>query len=354
MKGTSIFGGLVIAALLALPVHAQIGSGSIRGKVLDREGKPLQGAVLRVEHLGTHQTDDAKTNRNGDFSISGLFQGQYKVSLLVDNRIVMVRGEGAGNAIYVGDGRDSSVSFDMRNAPAEPIAAAPAAPPLPPPKDDKEREAQKKAIEEVKNAFAAGLAALKEKNFEEAVKQLQTAGEKDPTQNTVFANLGIALSNLKKYDDAVAAFRKSLALKPDDPAVSSLVSLSLANAGKFDEAIAAADETAKLDPTLAGQAYFNLGAVLTNRGRTKEAVTAFNKAIAIDPKNAQSYYQLGLAYFGTTETIPQAVTALEKFLQLQPTGTNSDAAKQLIEAAKAQAPTSFTAPAQQQKGKTKN
>lgn len=77
-------------------------------------------------------------------------------------------------------------------------------------------------------------------------------------------------------------------------------------------------KVANLDPSMAGQSYYNLGAILTNRGRSKEAVAAFNKAIEIDPKNAQAYYQLGIAYFGTTETIPQAIAALEKSLQLQP------------------------------------
>jgi tetratricopeptide (TPR) repeat protein len=76
-------------------------------------------------------------------------------------------------------------------------------------------------------------------------------------------------------------------------------------------------EVAKLNPALAGQSYYNLGAVLTNRGRSKEAVEAFKKSIDIDPNNAKSYYQLGLAYFGTQETIPDAVPALEKFLSLE-------------------------------------
>jgi len=40
----------------------------------------LQGAVVRVEHLTTHQTDDAKTSKNGGYALTGLFQGQYKIT----------------------------------------------------------------------------------------------------------------------------------------------------------------------------------------------------------------------------------------------------------------------------------
>src|SRR5262249_38731013 len=183
MRLMSIMSAIVVAGLLALPGYAQIGEGGIRGRVLDREGKPLQGATIRVEHLTTHQTDDTKSGRSGDYSITGLFQGTYKVSLIVDNRVVMVQGEGTGNAIQVANGTDANVSFDMRKAPATPLGAAPAAAVnLPAPKNDKEREAQKKAMEETKEAFAAGLAAAKEKKYDEAVKQFQLAGEKDPTQ----------------------------------------------------------------------------------------------------------------------------------------------------------------------------
>lgn len=333
MRLKSIIAAFAVTSLLSLPIYGQVGSGNVRGKVVDREGKPVQGAIVRLEHLGTHQTDDGKTGRNGEYSVIGLYGGQYKATLIVDGRAVMVRGDGVGNAFFVTDGSDATVSFDMKNAPATP-------PPTPAntkaPVDEKARAAEKKANEEMKASFAAGTAAMGAKNYEEAVKQFQMASEKDPTQSVIFAQMGLALANLKKYDDAVAAYRKSIAIKPDDAAVHALVTLALASAGKTEEAMKEVQEVAKLDPAMAGQSYYNLGAIYTNRGKSKEAVEAFKKAIEIDPKNAQSYYQLGIAYFGSVDTIPLAITALEKFLQLQSTGPDADAAKGLIDAAKAQ------------------
>src|SRR2546426_1087622 len=120
MKFVSWIGGCVVAALICWPLHAQVGQGAIRGKILDREGKPLQGALVRAEHVSSHQIDEAKTNRNGEYSFVGLFQGQYKVTVIVDGRAVMMRGESAANAIYVSNGTDTSVHFDLRNAPATP------------------------------------------------------------------------------------------------------------------------------------------------------------------------------------------------------------------------------------------
>ena len=353
---------LAIALLLA-PLHAQIGQGSIHGKVLDRDGKPLQGAVARIEHLTTHQADDAKTNKNGDYSLSGLFNGQYKVTVLVDGRAVMVHGDATGDAVYIGNGLDPAVNFDLRKAPATPPPTPAAAASRPAPAvseaDKAKAAADVKKDSEMRAAFTAGIAAMNAKNYEEAIKQFQAAAEKDPSQPVIFGNLGLALSNSKKYEDAVTAYRKAIELKADDPALQAQLSLVLANMGKVDEAEKAVQEVARLSPALAGESYYNLGAILTNRGKSKEAVVAFNKAIEIDPKNAKSYFQIGIAYFATPETIPQAITALEKFLQLDPMGPDAEAAKQLIAAAKAQVPTGYKSPeaekkaADQNKAKTK-
>src|SRR5437867_9729656 len=192
MRFKSLIAGFVVIGLLSLPVAAQVGQGNVRGKVVDREGKPLQGAIVRIEQLSTHATSDGKTNKNGEYSI-GAFPGQYKATLIVDGRATMVRGDSAGGSFFVSDGTDAVVSFDLRNAPATPPPAAAASKA---PTDDKAKQAEKKANDEMKAAFNAGVAAMGAKNFEEAVKQLQMAAEKDPTQSAIFGNLGLALSNL--------------------------------------------------------------------------------------------------------------------------------------------------------------
>src|SRR5262245_64517210 len=84
---------LAVTVFVAVPTFAQ---GSMHGKVVDREGKPVVGATIAIEHLSTHQRDDVKTNRNGEYSISGLFNGQYKVIVVQEGRAVMARGETTG------------------------------------------------------------------------------------------------------------------------------------------------------------------------------------------------------------------------------------------------------------------
>jgi tetratricopeptide (TPR) repeat protein len=330
---------VIATVVFCAPSHGQIGEGSIYGKVLDREGKPLQGAVIQVEHLTTHQTDNAKTSKNGGYSISGLFQGQYKVTVIVNGRAAMVKGEGQGNAIYVATGLEVAVNFDLRNAPATPPPTpASVAPASGGSKggDKGKTEAEKKEDAQMRASFSAGVAALKANNYEEAITQFKAAAEKDPSQPGIYQNLGLALSNMKKYDESAAAYRKAIELKPDDAGFYAELSSALADAGKLDEAATPLQEAAKLNPSVGAQGYYNLGVVLTNRGKSKEAVDVFNKAIALDANYPKSYFQLGIAYFGSVNTMPQAVLALEKFLQLNPTGPDAETAKQLIEAAKAQ------------------
>lgn len=333
MRRFSSIACFVAAVLVPVSLYAQLEQGSIQGKVLDREGKPLQGAIARIQNTSTNQIDEAKTNKNGGYVVTGLYQGKYKVTLVVDGHAAMVRGEAVGDDIFVNSGLEQTVNFDLRKAPATPppdVAPAPA--------NKGKSEADKKANAEMRAAFTAGMAALKAQNLDEAIRQLQLAGEKDPSQPAIFGNLGLAFLRSKKYDNAAAAFRKSIALNPGDAGVHASLSLALGESGKIEEAQQEVQEVAKLDPSLAGQSYYNLGAILSERGKSKEGVELFKKAVELDPKNARSYYQLGLAYFSSPDTMPAAIAVLEKYLQLEPNGENAQTAKQLIDAAKAAAP----------------
>jgi Flp pilus assembly protein TadD len=327
-----------VVALIPVTLFAQVGEGSLVGKVLDRDGKPLQGAVVRIQNVSTNQIDQAKTTKTGNYSIDGLYTGRFKATLIVDGQDLITIGEGQGDYVFVSSGQATTLNFDMRKIAA---AVPPKAPPsaAPAKADNKGKsDSDKKTDQEMRAEFSAGLAALNAQNWDEAIKQLQLAAAKDPSQAPIFGNLGIAFLHAKKYDDAVEAFRKSVALNPGDPGVHGQLSLALGQSGKMDDAVQEVQAAVKLDPSVAAVSYFNLGAVLTGQGKSKEAVEMFKKAIEADPKNAPSYYQLGIAYFSSPDTIPAAISALEKYLQLEPMGQNAEAARQLIAAAKASPP----------------
>jgi Tfp pilus assembly protein PilF len=335
MKRIAAIADSAAAVLLisTIAIAQQIGQeGTIQGRVLDRDGKPLQGAVARIQNMSTNQIDEAKTNKSGTYNIAGLLQGRYKVTLIVDGYAMMVRGETTGDDVFVTSGQEMTVNFDLRKAPnTPPVAAAP----LPAATANKGKGVDKKTSEEMRAAFNAGLTAMKAQNYDEAIKQLRLAADKDPSQAAIFGNLGLALLRTKKYDDAVTAFRKSIALNPGDAGVHGSLTLALIESGKIEEAQQEAQEVAKLDPAKAAQSYYNLGATLSEKGKSKEAVELYRKAVEINPKYAPPYYQLGVAYLGSADTMAAAVPVLEKYLQLDPAGPNAEAAKQLLAAAKA-------------------
>jgi tetratricopeptide (TPR) repeat protein len=318
---------LVVALLLAIPGFAQ--TGNLAGKVVDTDGKPMSGATISIDRQGINQHFEVKTDKNGNYLHAGLPTGQYKVSVMKDGKPVMTL-DGRVNF-----GTDAKLDFDLKNAAAAAASGA-----------NREEAAKKIAEEKAKNeatkaAFEGARTALAAKNYDEAIRLFKEAAEKDPTQHVIYANLADAYSQSKKYDDAATAYNKAIELKPDESAYYNNLGIVLANANKIDDATKSLQKAAELNPAGAGQSYYNLGAVLTNKGKTKEAGDAFKKAIELNPQMASAYYQLGISYFGSPDTIPQAIPVLQKFLELQPTGQDAEAAKQLIEAAKAAAPTGF-------------
>jgi tetratricopeptide (TPR) repeat protein len=128
-----------------------------------------------------------------------------------------------------------------------------------------------------------------------------------------------------------------------------------ARVGKSDEAVTAYQQAATLDPSHAGQYYFNLGAVLTNSNATndvkvrKQAVDAFDKAIAADPNRADAYFWKGqnLVGLATTDSsgkivAPDGTTeSYQKYLELQPSGPHADEAKQMLAALNATVETNY-------------
>src|SRR5881392_3722205 len=317
MKFTKIPLFLVIVMFVTIPGFAQ--TGNIHGKVTDTDGKPMVGATISIDRQGITQHFEVKTDNRGQYLHAGLPTGQYQISVMRDGKKALTQPG------VVRFGGDTAVDFDLKQAAAQGVS-----------EEARQKAAEDKAkAEATKAAFEQARTAMISKNYDEAIRLFQEAAEKDPTQHVIYANLADAYSQTKKYDEA--AYYNNLGIVQG-------------NAGKIDDATKALQKAAELNPPGAGQSYYNLGAVLTNRGRTKEAADAFKKAIEYNPQMAQAYYQLGISYFGAPDTIPQAIPTLQKFQELvaalpkeqqAPFANDIEAAKQLIEAAKATAPTGF-------------
>jgi tetratricopeptide (TPR) repeat protein len=296
---------LVLAMLVAVPFYAQ-NSGALIGKVVGRDGQPAANVQLQIDslmlnngRLAVRERLNAKTGRNGEYSLSGLYPGRVRVTVLENGQELMTVGDKVGEEMYVANGSDIRVpTFELAKAPA-PVAAAPAVNTSG--MSDEEKKALKDKIEkeaaaagDAAKAFDAGKVAYQAKDYPEAIKNFKLAAEKQPSQDVIWANLGKVYNDARQYDDSIFAYGKAIALKPLEAAYVINLSLAQIGAGKLEEATASVEKAAALNPLTAGMAYFNLAVTLINKGKGPDALGPLEKAITLDPKYAPAHYQMGM------------------------------------------------------------
>ncbi len=308
--------GAVILGLVAfVPAPASAQTGQVKGKIVDAQGNPVEGATVTIEYIGAlTRKFETKTNKRGDFVQIGLQSGRYKVTASKDNM-----SQSYETQIRIGN--MSEVNFVLQPGSGPSMSA---------------EEAEK-----LKAKFAAATATFNEgvalsqagkddeaiAKFTEVVGQLEKCGE-------CYVNIGSIYARQKKYDEAEKAFKTALEQNPNLPdAYNGLANIYNAQR-RFDEAAAASAQANKLAAaTGAGggdaNSIFNQGIILWNSGKIAEAKTQFEEAVKIDPNLAEAHYWLGMANVNEGK-LPEAVTEFEKYLELAPTGQYADQAKGIV------------------------
>jgi len=363
-------------ALLAFSAFAQI--TTIEGNVKAADGKPVQGAEVRITRTDIKGNYKTKTDKKGHYLYMGLPMGMYNVEVWVDGKI-------AGqpqNKIKTTPGDPIPVNFDLhadqadaqakqaamqkaaetgqvtddmrRGMSKEQIAAME--------KQVKEQSEKMKKNKELNDAFNEGMTALQAKQYDQAIAAFDKAGTLDPSQLAVWTNLADAYMKNSEgktgpaFDENVQkgleTYQKAVTMKPDDAGLHNNYALALAKAKKFDETQLELKKAADLDPTNGGKYYYNLGALLVNSGQTGPASDAFKKAIELTPTYADAYYQYGISLMGQAKTdssgkvipVPGTAEAFQKYLELQPNGQWAESAKGMLASLGATIETNFTDP----------
>ena len=73
----------VVAVVASLPLFAQSTQSSFLGTVTDSTGAPVANAAVTVRNEGTNFSREFKTDENGDYRVSGLEAGFYRVAVAV-------------------------------------------------------------------------------------------------------------------------------------------------------------------------------------------------------------------------------------------------------------------------------
>jgi tetratricopeptide (TPR) repeat protein len=339
-------------------------TSSIEGDTIGVDGKPMVGVkcvvIDRIDIKGHY--GPVKTDKKGHYFHAGLPLGTYKVSLLDENGKVLdsvdkVRTKlGDPIAINLDAHKTVARQQQMQKAAETGQITKEQARDMTPEQRaeiEKQMEARKKELsknKELMDAYNNGMTALQSKQYDVAVASLTKAAEIDPKQAAVWsylaeANVGLAKTKTGEEQQAalgkgLEAYQKALELKPDDAAAHNNYALALAQGKKIPEAQAELTKAAQLDPTKAGQYFYNLGAVLVNTGQAEPACDAFKKALDADGNYAEAQYQWGNCLFakaqvtpdGKVTPVPGTAEAFQKYLDLAPTGPNAESAKGMLAA----------------------
>jgi len=139
-----------------------------------------------------------------------------------------------------------------------------------------------------------GRALLAQGRYQEAEAHLREALRLDPSSAHAENNLGVTLARLGRRAEAQAHHEAALRLDPAYADAHNNLGTELADGGRYDDAIAQYREAIRLKPDYAG-AYANIGNVLLRRGDAAEAERYYREALRISPSYAEVHYNLSLA-----------------------------------------------------------
>lgn len=371
LVGLSALGMLLAGGALAQTT-------SLEGDVKGEDGKPLVGALIKLDRTDIKGSYKVKTDKKGHWFHAGLPIGNYNISCEVDG---VVKDTVKGVRSKMGD--PLPVNFDLqkmagaREKQQQALAkAAETGAPLTKEqsremskeekeafeKATKERAASMAKNKELNDAFNEGMETLKAKDYEKSVAAFEKAAVMDPKQFVVWANMAEAYNGVagtKQGADKDAAMQKcydayvkALEINPNEAGTHNNYALALARGSKFAEAEGELDKAAVIDPAGAGKYYFNLGAVLTNNGKLEPASSAFKKATEKDPNYAEAYYQYGVSLASKVTMTPDGKMvppegmreAFEKYIALSPTGPNAAGAKAMLDGMQAGIQTEYKNP----------
>jgi tetratricopeptide (TPR) repeat protein len=299
MRTTLIRGVLVLTAVLAVSAPA-LAQSIVRGKVVDAQGKPVEGAIITIEAVEATRKAETKTNRNGEFLQVGLQSGRYRVTATKDNLKQQLDAN-------VTQGRPSELQFQLT-----PVSGM--------------TPEQIKAQQELQTLASGAIAAMKAGQDDDALRQFQEITTKIVSCADCYYNMGVIYTKKQQYAEAEAAFKKVAELRPNAPdAYTGLANVYNAQK-KFDLAAEASSKAASMSGAAGGgasaEATFNQGVILWNAGKFAEAKEQFELAVKADPKMSMAQYQLGMANLNLGQ-IPQARAAFEAYLEADPNGPKS-------------------------------
>ena len=292
--------GMLVVLILALTAsmamaQAWRGMGRVAGKVTDEGGKPVEGVTVKLTLPGSGGTE-VKTNKKGEWSLGGIARGEWQVDFEMPpyepRRITLSIAELS---------RIPPVEITLKLDINEVI-----------------RLEVVKASELMAKQDYAGARAI----YEAVLAKYPTAYRLEPyLARTYYAE--------KNYDEAIKHLKIAVEKDPSDVENKLRLGNILVEAGRMEEGrqmLAAVDDSAVKDPAI----FVNIGISLMNQNKADDALPYFEKAVKNFPDKGDGYYYRALIKLqkGGTEGTK---ADLKKFLELSPDAPEAPAAKKALE-----------------------
>lgn len=314
-------------------------TGRIGGKITNKEGKPVAGAIITLSRSDINWTKDLKADEKGGYLQVGLEPKDFTFSVSAPGYQTQKQ------AVKVKLGDITVVNIVLLTAQQASEEALKANLASLPPGEGKSMSASASfnaAVElynAQKYAEAVPLVTSAYADFKEALATLKEGESRTGIEKnlpTVERVLGISLFEAGKADPAqkdqmlkaepylANAYKRS----PKDQRVL-MALLEIAKVKNDAEGIktyqAALDAVVGPRPELA----YNDGVAAFNAGKYKDAKAFVTKAISLDPKFADSYWLLGVVEF-SLENTKGAKEAFKKYMEIAPTGKKAGEVKEFL------------------------
>ncbi len=314
---TKIMALAVILLVSAGLAWGQAGRGIARmgGYVLDKDGKPVQGAkITAVFDQPGGSTFETTTDKKGEWAFMGVGTGNWLVTASAKGYLPV------------------TVNTYVRQLEKNPKVTL-----------KMEKQAAGSGMVQDETTFQTleeGNTFFKDGKYDTALTMYEEFLSKNPGAYQVLLNIGDCYREKGEHETAIQKYNLLLEQAAADPAMGktmgakglAAIGLCFLKQGKLVEAQDYFKRSIEMAPQDENLPY-NVAEICFSNQQIDDAIRYFDMAIQIKPDWPDPYFRLAFAYLNKGDN-PKAIENLEKFIKLEPETERTAQAKSILEAIK--------------------